>query len=50
MNSTYAFVTGVLHLDWNQGAPKYLHKKVELCMQALNILENASSLEVSRKF
>ena len=40
-HSTYGSVIGVDHLDWNQGAPKYLYKKVEVCIQVRNILENA---------
>ena len=28
----YASVTGVVHLDCNQGAPKYLYKNVVACM------------------
>ena len=28
----YYFVTGVVHLDCNQGAPRYLYKNVVVCM------------------
>ena len=38
--STNASVTSVVHLDWTQVAPTYLYKKVEVCMQDRNILEN----------
>ena len=40
-NLTYASVTSVVHLDWNQGVTKYLYKKVEKCMPTRKILENA---------
>ena len=31
-NGINGSVTGVVHLDCNQGAPKYLYKNVEVCM------------------
>ena len=37
----YYFVTGVVHLDCNQGAPRYLYKNVVVCMKARKDLENA---------
>ena len=37
-------VTGVVHLDCNQGAPRYLYKNVVVCMQARKDLENAWKL------
>ena len=40
----YCFVTGVVHLDCNQGAPRYLYKNVVVCMQARKDLENAWKL------
>ena len=49
----YYFVTVVVDLDCNQGAPRYLYKNVVVCMKARKDLENAwkllkvHSLEVS---
>ena len=42
----YYFVTSVVHLDWNQGAPRYLYKNVVVCMKARKDLENAWKLLV----
>ena len=44
-NKNYiASVTGVVHLDCNQGAPLYLYKNVEVCMKARRLLESAWKL------
>ena len=40
----YYFVTGVVHLDCNQGAPRYLYKNVVVCVKARKDLENAWKL------
>ena len=40
----YYFVTGIVHLDCNQGAPRYLYKNVLVYMKARKDLENAWKL------
>ena len=42
----YYFVTGVVHLDCNQGTPRYLYKNVVVCMKVRKDLENAWKLLV----
>ena len=42
MNSTYASVIGIVHLHSNQGVPKYLYKKVEVCIQVSSIRMHAN--------
>ena len=34
----YYFVTGVVHLDCNQGAPRYLYKNVVVRMKTSNVV------------